>query len=103
SMSVTKNGETKVMTAAPGEEIVIADESLSDEELIPTDGVDREPIAGAVAVAGMKVQKHKFDRKMMAQREQLLLCNTGCFTISIRRKLDDMKQDMGSTNPVNTS
>jgi hypothetical protein len=102
-VAVTKNGETKIVSAEAGEEVFIADEGLADEELIPVDGVDREPISGAVAIAGTKVKKVKFDRRMMAEREQLLICNTGCFTVAMRKKIENMKQDMGADQPLSIS
>ncbi|MCI0364544.1 MAG: hypothetical protein L0219_11705 [Phycisphaerales bacterium] len=99
-VAVVRDGDTKLITANPGEEIVIADQALGDEELIPVDGVDREPISGAIAVAGTKVKKNLFDRRMMANRENLLLCNTGCFTISMRKRFDQIKQDMDKSGPL---
>ncbi|HEY9867846.1 MAG TPA: hypothetical protein V6D08_01455, partial [Candidatus Obscuribacterales bacterium] len=100
NMAITKDGQTKLVAADPGEEIVVADSSLGEEELIPVDGVDREPITGAVAVAGTRIQKNRFDRAMMAGREQLLTCNTGCFTIMMRKKFDDVKQEMTNPRPA---
>ncbi len=99
-VSVTHGSQTKTLTANPGEEVVLADASLSDEELIDVDGVDREPISGTVAVTGMRIEKNKFDRKMMADREQLLLCNTGCFTVSMRRKFENVKRNVTGSSPL---
>jgi hypothetical protein len=94
------DGQTKILSAEPGEELVIADAGLADEELIPVDGVDREPIGGAIALAGTRIEKRRFDRKMMANREQLLICNTGCFTVTMKKKFDNVKQNMDSSAPL---
>jgi hypothetical protein len=93
---IGKDGTTKNMSAPPGEEVVISDESVAQEELIPIDGVDREPIGGKIAFAGLSVGKQKFDRKQMADREMLLNCNMGNMFISIKRQVDKLKQQMGA-------
>src|SRR5262249_50310436 len=70
SSSIQLKGQKEPTSLAmnAGEELVVAHEDLSDEEFIPTDGVDREPIAGQVTVAGLRVQKNRFNRNSMAER-----------------------------------
>lgn len=99
-VAVTNGRDTKVLSAQPGEELVVAEAALAEEEYIPVDGIDRTPISGGIAVEGVRVLKRKFDRQGLASREVLLSCNTGCFTITMRKKFDWMKQDLGNTSPL---
>ena len=66
------------LKATAGEEICIIkldDEYPGDsDDLIPVDGVDREPIVRSVMPPGCKVAKSKFDQRMMIEREELLYC-----------------------------
>jgi len=103
NVAVTRDGQTKVVSAQPGEELLIADSSLGEEEMISVDGVDREPISAAIAVAGVRVEKRKFDSKMMMEREKLLMCNLGCFSLALRKRIENMKAHAGSPIPVKAS
>lgn len=94
-ISMTVNGEKKELRAAAGEELIVADADLSEEELIPVDGVDREPL-DAGKIVGLQVKKSKFERKQMIGRDMLVNCNMGCFSITMRRSLDKLKQDVNA-------
>src|SRR6185295_2698876 len=59
-----------------------------------------EPISGSISVAGTRVEKRLFDRQQMYHREMLLSCNTGCFTITMRKKFDSMKQGLSTAAPL---
>jgi hypothetical protein len=83
-----------VVQANPGEELVIADDTLSDEELIPVDGVDREPIEGALTIPGHSIAKRRYDRPKMAERDALLLCNLGGSRQQIQKKISQIRQKM---------
>ena len=95
-VSITRNGRTQVITQKPGEELVVADASLADEELIPIDGIEREPISAAITISGLKIQKRRFNVKSMMEREQMVSCNLGCFPVTIRRKIDRVKDAAGA-------
>jgi hypothetical protein len=95
-IQVTRNGKVQTMTANAGEELVIADEELADEEMIAIDGVDREPIEGAITMPGLKVNKSKFDQKMMLEKERLLVCNAGSF-FRMKTKVDKLKQKVNAS------
>ncbi|MBI4533036.1 MAG: hypothetical protein HY711_03735, partial [Candidatus Melainabacteria bacterium] len=108
-VSIKSGQQSKSIAARTGEELVVADSTLSDEELIPVDGIEREPVGGAVVVSGVKIQKQKFNVQDMANKEALLLCNMGCFSIAIRKKIDFIKQNnigheqlspQGTTNKI---
>jgi hypothetical protein len=94
NMTLTKGNENKVLTAQVGQEVIVADEALSDEELIPVDGVDREPVTGALAVSGVKVRKNKYNREMMAEREVLLRCDMGPFVVWMKKRMNDLRDNM---------
>jgi hypothetical protein len=93
TVTVTRNGKTETLTANAGEEICLADEALAEEELIPVDGVDREPIQGSITVPGIKLAKSKFDQKMMVEKEKLLVCNAGSF-YAAKNKINNLKNDI---------
>ncbi len=94
-ISMQVNGETKELKAAAGEELIVADADLSEEELIPVDGVDREPL-DAGKIVGLQVKKSKFERKAMIGRDMLINCNMGCFSITMRKTIDKLKQEIGN-------
>lgn len=90
-ITINRNGKTQVLTAEAGEEICLADESLSEEELIPVDGVDREQvIKGSIVIPGVKIAKSKFDQRMMVEKEKLLVCNAGSF-YQAKNKINSLK------------
>jgi YVTN family beta-propeller protein len=94
TVSISRAGQNTEMIAAPGEEVVIADGTPSDEELIPADGVDREPIGGKIAFAGLSVSRNKFNLQAMADRNALLNCNQGSMWVAVRGKVDKVKKEM---------
>ncbi len=96
-ISMQVNGETKELRAAAGEELIVADADLSEEELIPVDGVDREPL-DAGKIVGLQVKKSKFERKQMIGRDMLVNCNMGCFSITMRRTIEKLKDDIGTNS-----
>jgi hypothetical protein len=69
---------------------------LSEEELIATDGVEREPVAGAVTIGSVRVNKNKFNRAAMAQRNELLRCDLGAFSVHMKKRMDALRDDMSS-------
>lgn len=96
-VSVTKDVNAGEIKAAPGEEVIVADASLSEEELISADGVDREPIEGTIIVPGMKVSRSKFDLEAMAQREDLILCDMFGRPY-VKKRLSNLKKQMMDKN-----
>lgn len=103
NVSLTANGKSTALTAASGEELVIATDGVNEEELIATDGVDRQVISGSLTVSdlGLKGSKQKFNRQMMAEKDPLLLCNMGCLTSAGKKRWDKVIQSMnGRATPV---
>jgi hypothetical protein len=95
-VAITHGGLTRNLTATPGQEVAIADNTLAEEELIPVDGVSRTTIEAGIIIQGLQVKKDEFDRKAMVDNEVLLQCNLGCFTLKIRKKIDDLKAEVGN-------
>lgn len=85
-------------TVDQGQELVLADDSLNDEELIPVDGVQREPVAGGkVMAAGLNVMKSNIDVGQMARREDWLFLMLPCIDHPIRRRLTDLQEKMNAS------
>lgn len=101
-----KGSADEILAANPGEELVVGDSSLSDEELIAADGVDREiVVGGSISIAHTKITKVKFNVDMLANREPLLQCNMGNF-YGLNRRFNNLRRDMigvGSNSGPNTN
>lgn len=69
------NGE-KLVALNAGQDALLADQALVEEELIAVDGVEREPVGGVIQKAGYRVQKASVDVQKVLQSEPLLTC---CF------------------------
>ncbi len=93
TVTVTRGGKIQTLNAAAGEELCIADDNLSDEELIPVDGVEREAVTGSLVIPGCKVARSRFNVKAMVDREKLLVCNAGSF-YAIKNKVDKLKNSV---------
>ncbi len=70
--TLNNGSKTETLKASAGQEVVVADPSAEDEEMIPVDGVDRVAISGTISIAGAKVQTNQFDQQEMAAKEPLL-------------------------------
>jgi hypothetical protein len=51
----------------------------------------------------VRVQKRKFNQKQMMEREQLLICNLGCFSLALRKRVESMRANAGVGEPLKTS
>ena len=100
SFSMEAGGKTTVISAEPGEEVVVGDESLGEEEMIPVDGVDRNAVIdGSIKVAGYNVTKNRFNKKQLMEREWLISCNMGS-SFFMRRKDKLLQNNYISTRPI---
>jgi hypothetical protein len=88
------NGQVRIINAEADEEIVISDAGADDEELIPTDGVDRIEITATLLFSEKRVQKNKFNRRLMAQKDWLLRCDNGCFSMKVKKRWQDVHDQM---------
>jgi hypothetical protein len=93
-----KAGDNEI-SANAGQEVVLADASLSDEELIPVDGVQREPVSGGklVYAGGLQVAKNNFNQSQMAKRESWLFLMPPCVDLPIKSRLGDLKEQMNAS------
>lgn len=89
--TVETKGGAKSFSATPGEEVLIADEGMSDEELIPIDGIDRISVEATIKLSGVQIQKSRFNRDRLFERDMLLNCNQSCFPVRFRNKLTQMR------------
>src|SRR6185437_395635 len=79
---------------AAGEEGILADASVPDEELIPADGVGRTVVAGKIAVEGGRIRKTQFNTDEMMRKESFFAC-AGSGSM-LTRKTDPSVSDNGN-------
>jgi hypothetical protein len=97
-----QNGET--VTRIPvkaGEELLVADDSVAEEDLIPVDGIDRVAVAGSIKIAGMQVSKSLYNKKQMFERETLIHCSMGSnIWNNVKRRMDKVRDEMLGAEPA---
>jgi hypothetical protein len=92
TLTCKTNNENVEMQAKSGEEVLLGDDESAEEELIPVDGVEREPIEGGIiSFSGLKAQRYRYDTQEMARKEMLLNCQMGCFSVTIRKRIDGVR------------
>ncbi len=91
-VEITRKGTATKFTTEPGKELLVADSSIGDEELIPVDGVGRTAIGGALAVASMNVKQNEFSPAEMARKNPLLNC-TECLA-DFKKAMDKLRADL---------
>lgn len=91
SVQIERDGHKQTLTAKAGEEMIVAESNVEDEELIPTDGVERVAVSATIRVANLQIRKSSFNRKTMFEKEKLVSCTNGCFPVYVRNRLRDMK------------
>lgn len=94
--TVRLKGSTREEILRPGEELILA---AGDEELIPIDGVNREPINAGMRLAKYRVKKNRFKPTEMLERDQLLACSRGSFLGKINRIIRRPK-DLSYVSPT---
>lgn len=83
-----KDGKAQSLIAMKGEEIVVSAAEATDEELIPTDGIDRVPLAGSIMRLGkVAARKNRFDVKDLLKKEPLLNCSSTCLPQAFRKRV----------------
>jgi hypothetical protein len=72
-----KNEKRETLVLCSGDEICFKPRSFKEDELIPDDGIDREPIVGGpLFFPGLMAAKNTIDQEMMLNKEPLLNCDT---------------------------
>ncbi len=74
-VKIRTNGQHETLPVLSGEELTLAPEYVNDSLLIPTDGVEREPVQCGNFIAGCKASKYKFDASQMVRTEKLFACD----------------------------
>lgn len=97
SCSVTRQGETIILTAAAGEQLILAEDVVPESEIqcVP-DVPNKKNISWLVRLAGLRGEKFSFDRAEMVAREGLLNCTLGCFTKLQQTMIDQIRKSMMS-------
>jgi hypothetical protein len=94
-VSLEIKGAGKTSEAKSGEEYVLADSSLNEEELIPVDDVSRTPIdGGKIVVSGKLIQKQNIDVNRLLSKEKWLYLNTDCFSTSLKLRLEKIRKQL---------
>jgi hypothetical protein len=90
---------TKAFSAASGEEICLAPDTVSASEIVPGDGVAREEVA-TEADGGIKLVANKFAPKTMLDKE-CLQCDSNSF-FQVRRKVYQLRKTVDSQETAST-
>lgn len=100
SVSVTRQGETIILSAAAGEQLILAEDSVPDSEIqcVP-DVPNKKNVSWLVRLSGLRGEKFIFDRTEMVSREGLLNCTLGCFTKLQQTMIDQIRKSMLLESP----
>lgn len=90
------------ITLARGEELIVADSAVADEDLIPTDGVDRSEILTGTIIATSRVSRRRFDESKMAEVEVAVQVRCSS-NRAVRTRMQKLHQSMAGTVPKHIS
>lgn len=96
TISVSSHGDTHTITAMAGQEIIVADRSTSEEELIPIDGVERLSVGANLEVGTLQLRKNSINRAQLLNADNLLSCPRVCIPFPMRARLKDLSRDVQS-------
>lgn len=100
SVTVTREGETIILSAAPGEQMVLADGQQAQSELRCVPEVTNKRVdKWLIELSGLRGEKFAFDRAEMVAREELLNCSLGCFNKLQQSMLESIRQSMLEEQP----
>jgi hypothetical protein len=103
SITVCRNDETLILSAAPGDQMVLAENSVPEEQFssFAFPEVTHSKVASwNLELSGLRGQKVHFDRNEMAQHEPLLHCSMGCVNQMQLRRIEQLMQSMTSQESV---
>lgn len=103
SVTVCRNDETLILSAAPGEQLILAESTVSDEKFSEfgyPEVSHTKVSAWQLELSGLRGQKIHFDRKAMAQAEPLLHCSMGCVNQVQLRRIEQLMQSMSNEQAV---
>ncbi len=101
SVTLCKNDETCILTAAPGEQMILADAECPDEKIqgLSYAGVASQNVNNwHVELSGLRGRKMSYDRQELALQEWLLSCSNRCVNQAQLRRIQQLMQSMSSTN-----
>ena len=103
SVTICRNDETLILSASPGEQLVLGESAVSEEQFgnfsFP-EVAHTKVSAWNLEISGLRGQKMRFDRHEMAQREPLLHCSMGCVNQTQLRRIEQLMQSMSSEQAV---
>lgn len=97
SVTLCKNDETCILSAAPGEQMILADSECPDEKIqgLSYAGVMGENVKNwHVELSGLRGRKMSFDRQELALQEWLLSCSNRCVNQAQLRRIQQLMQSM---------
>lgn len=92
AVTVSKDNQ-EVARVSKGQEAIIADSPLADEELIPTDGVERQPIGGTIVKQGLQVKKNTLSVAELEEKDPFL---AACRKKKEKERLGNVSLNTGS-------
>lgn len=99
SITICRNDETLILSAAPGDQLVLAEAAIADEQFCAfayPEVAHSKVAAWNLELSGLRGQKVHFDRNEMAQHEPLLHCSMGCVNQTQLRRIEQLMQSMTS-------
>lgn len=99
SVTLCKNDETCILSAAPGEQLLLADAECPDEKIqgLSYAGVPHERVNNwHVELSGLRGRKMSFDRQELALQEWLLSCSNRCVNQAQLRRIQQLMQSLSS-------
>lgn len=99
SVSITRQDETMILSASPGEQLVFVENSPQTEIRCEPSVANKKIQSWLVQIAGFRAEKFSFDRQEMLAREDLLNCTLGCFTKLQQGMIEQIRKSMNDLTP----
>lgn len=103
SITVCRNDETFILSAAPGEQLILGESGVIDTAFsqLNVPNVSYEKVAAwQIEMSGLRGQKLKFDRNQMALAEPLLNCSNRCVNQIQNRRIEQLLQSMKTDETI---
>ncbi|MBX9567962.1 MAG: hypothetical protein K2X77_03665 [Candidatus Obscuribacterales bacterium] len=103
SVTICRNDETFILSAAPGEQLILGESGVVDSAFtqLNVPNVSYEKVAAwQIEMSGLRGQKLKFDRNQMALAEPLLNCSNRCVNQIQNRRIEQLLQSMKTDDTI---
>lgn len=103
SVTICRNDETFILSAAPGEQLILGESGVIDTAFsqLNVPNVSYEKVAAwQIEMSGLRGQKLKFDRNQMALAEPLLNCSNRCVNQIQNRRIEQLLQSMKTDETI---